>query len=570
MEPHERRRFTILLGARTSVGLLDLVGILLLGAVGSIVVEAQTSGDRVESVQQLLDFLGLDGASSTTAIVVLSAVAVIFFVLKGLTSSLFNFRVFQLLGRNEITLGEQSLLTAAEMKNVRELHATTQSVGVDLSSGVMAGFTRLLGYFVIVIGELVSLAVIALILLLVDPLTSLGALVFFGGIGFFLQRVISRRSHDFGEILARSTSRTIQVVQETLSLSREIILAGRQDSASVRYRRAKDEVTASNARLLTLGTLPRHVIDTSLLLGTALMAGLLFSTKSPEDAGVSLALFLVAGARLTPSILALQGALSAMAQAAREGDGALSRLDSWSSHSVGDKQSQANSNNLLCNNPVSIDIQSATFEVNGVVLLRDITLFIPSGKFVGIVGPSGAGKSTLVELLLGLPPTSGAVKLDGLTPSELQYLQPGAVAYVPQMPVVLDATLAENVSLMTSDFDVARIRKCLTSAGLVSVDSETSLGLDLRLGPSGRALSGGEAQRLGIARALYSNPRLIVMDEPTSALDSETEEVITQLIESLAGSTTMVVVAHRLSTIERADLIVSLADGGIVETETRT
>lgn len=563
MDVAERQRFFALLLARTLSSLLDLVGILLLGAVGSIVVELQTSAERISAVQRILNLIGLDRASDTTAIVVLSTIAVAFFVLKGITSSLVNYRVFQLLGRNEILIGERSLLQAARQKNARELTATTQSVGVDLSSGVMAGFTRLLGYFVIVAGEFVSLAVVAIILLFVDPLTAAGAVIFFGGIGFLLQKVISRRAHDFGELLAQSTSRTIQVVQETLSLSREITLAGRHQSAATRYRLAKNEVTASNARLLTLGTVPRHIIDTSLLVGTALMAALLFTTKSPEDAGVSLALFLIAGARLTPSILALQGALSAMAQAAREGEGALGRLGSGSLHSNHKGLTSVTERTLIDRRPATLALLGATFEVDGVELLKDVTLSIPAGAFVGIVGPSGAGKSTLVDLLLGLPPTRGRVLIDDMTPLERQQRDPGSIAFVPQLPVVLDASLAENVSLMTSGFDENRVSECLNLAGLSSFGLEPSSPVDLRIGVTGRALSGGEAQRLGIARALYCNPCLIVMDEPTSALDSATEELITSLIESLKGHTTLVVVAHRLSTIQNADLVISLSNGSI-------
>jgi ABC-type multidrug transport system fused ATPase/permease subunit len=569
MDVAERRRFFVLLCARTSSSLLDLIGILLLGAVGSIVVELQTSGDRVVAVQRLLNLIGLERASSSTSMAVLAAIAVAFFVLKGVSSSILNYRVFQLLGRNEIRIGEQALLQAARKKNVRQLTATTQSVGVDLSSGVMAGFTRLLGYFVIFVGEFVSLAVVAFILLFVDPLTSIGAVVFFGGIGFLLQRVISRRAHDFGELLARSTSRTIQVVQETLSLSREISLAGRDESAATRYRLAKNEVTASNARLLTLGTIPRHVIDTSLLVGTALMAALLFGTKNPDDAGVSLGLFLIAGARLTPSILALQGALSAMAQAAREGDGALGRVGSSSLHFNQNSVASVTANKMIDRKPAAIVLDSATFEIDGVTLLKDVTLSISAGTFVGIVGPSGAGKTTLVDLLLGLPPTKGRVLIDNLTPLQCQQNDPGSIAFVPQTPVVLDASLAENVSLMTSGFDEHRIHKCLSLAGLSSLGVDISHSLELCIGASGRTLSGGEAQRLGIARALYCNPRLIVMDEPTSALDAETEEVITSLIESLAGHTTMVVVAHRLSTIQNADLVVSLSNGSVTKTQSR-
>ena len=549
-----------------SSGLLDLVGIVLLGVVSSVVMDMQLTDRHTIKVRGLLQIIGLGRLNPPMSIAVLSFIAFVFFVLKGLSSSLVNYRLFLLLGRNEVRIGEQSLLVAVNEKNSRAIETTTQTVGVDLSSGVMAGFTRLLGYFVIACGELASLITISVILFVVDPLTSVCAFLFFGGIGFVIQKIVSRRAREFGGLLASSTSTTIKIVQEVLGLSREIVLAGRQTDVATKYRLTKSEVALSNARLLTIGTIPRHVIDTSLLLGAALMATLLFSTKSQEDAAVSLAFFLIASARLAPSILSLQGAFSGMVQAAEEGEGALKRIRSLPINQSGPGSRKIE---YPYSTPTYIDIQNLTYEIDGVPLIKDVTLQIPAGSFVGIVGPSGAGKSTLIDLILGLPPTRGTVLIDGLSPMRLQELHPGAIAFVPQASLVLDASIGENVSLKASGFDHAHVYACLVAAGLSSLLEDGEDGLESRIGSSGRILSGGESQRLSVARALYCNPRLIIMDEPTSALDSETEIIITRLIESMSPGCTVLVIAHRFSTIQNADIVISIDNGSVIDVDFR-
>ena len=203
--------------------------------------------------------------------------------------------------------------------------------------------------------------------------------------------------------------------------------------------------------------------------------------------------------------------------------------------------------------------------------ISDISLTIPSGASVAFVGPSGTGKTTIIDVLLGvLNPDEGSVSISGLPPLLAVAKWPGAVSYVPQDVVIAAGTIRENVALgypseaatdelVMSALKVAHLDKFV--AGLPH-------GVDTQVGERGAKISGGQRQRLGIARAMFTRPHLLVLDEATSSLDGETEASISDAIHALRGSTTVVMIAHRLSTVRNADIVVYLSEGKVMATGT--
>jgi ABC-type multidrug transport system fused ATPase/permease subunit len=198
--------------------------------------------------------------------------------------------------------------------------------------------------------------------------------------------------------------------------------------------------------------------------------------------------------------------------------------------------------------------------------LHQINLELKKGQSLAVVGPSGAGKTTLVDVLLGiLIQDQDSVLISGVSPKDAIQKWPGAIAYVPQNVTIMNGTIRENVALGfdPDEFTDEYVFEALGHAQLTELVNQLPDGLDTQVGERGTKLSGGQRQRIGIARALFTNPLLLVLDEATSSLDGQTESDFSEAIKSLHGQVTVVLVAHRLSTIRTADQVIYLSNGTI-------
>jgi ABC-type multidrug transport system fused ATPase/permease subunit len=216
-----------------------------------------------------------------------------------------------------------------------------------------------------------------------------------------------------------------------------------------------------------------------------------------------------------------------------------------------------------------IKVNSLSFKYSGSknYAVRNIDLELSPGTQVAIVGPSGAGKSTLVDLLLGLhKPTIGSVEISGEAASDAVEKWPGAVSYVPQEIQLVAGSITENVLLGFTN-DIANQKKVSEAMQMAQLSEYLNVNneiLDINIGDEGGKLSGGQRQRIGIARALLTNPKILILDEATSSLDAQTEDSVSSTINKIRGDSLVVVVAHRLATVRRADLVIYMQEGQIL------
>jgi ATP-binding cassette subfamily C protein len=315
--------------------------------------------------------------------------------------------------------------------------------------------------------------------------------------------------------------------------------------------------------IYTLNSLPRYVIETSLILGIfAFLAGVVVFSDLPTQA-VTIAVFLAGGLRLVASLLPLQSAINSMIDGANRGNPALMRLRAL--HGVPVTKT-AHDPMIQKKKPLGLRLTRVTFGfTEGKSVLEDVSFEVLPGSKVAIVGPSGAGKTTCFEIATGFRvPVSGMVQIDGQDPKDVLDFGLGAVGIVPQRSHLITGTIAENVSLESHDqTDLVKVSECLNQAGLSAFSGRNDLEIEVE--PDAGQLSGGEIQRLGIARALYRNPGILFLDEATSALDAETESQISKVLDGLRGHMTIVLIAHRLSTVMNADKVIYLDNGRVLD-----
>jgi ABC-type multidrug transport system fused ATPase/permease subunit len=296
----------------------------------------------------------------------------------------------------------------------------------------------------------------------------------------------------------------------------------------------------------------------------------MFLTKDAVQAFSSLALFLGAVSRIVPAILRIQQGSVTIKSGIGSARSTLDLIEGLV-HTPAVKEI-TNFGNLEYKDfesTVAIEGLSLIYPEKSQEALSNINLILKTGTSTAIVGPSGAGKTSLVDVILGIiNPTSGHVKISGLSPLGAIDKWPGAIGYVPQNTIISQVSIKSNITLGYPEqtFSDQLIWEVVEMAQLKDFVLSLPNGLDTVVGEMGQKISGGQRQRLGIARALITKPKLLILDEATSSLDSQVENSITESINSLSGSLTTIVIAHRLSTVRNSDLVVFLENGKVVST----
>jgi len=405
-----------------------------------------------------------------------------------------------------------------------------------------------------------SLAVaMVLVFALVNPIATVAMLVYLASVMWILSLVLTKKIRRNGRIVMQGSEQSLQASRDLFGIRRESISSGVRETWIGKFARGREQFAKGTALIYTLNSLPRYVIETSLILGIfAFLAGIVMFSDLPSQA-VTIGVFLAGGLRLVASLLPLQAAINSLNDGSNRGQDAFAVL-----LGVGVEPSRGPAEVKIPTSAIDLEIIDVHFSYPGEAeLLTGLSLRVEAGTKTAIVGPSGAGKTTVFELSTGfLVPKSGSVTLSGSNPRDLIANAPGLVGIVPQRPHLATGTLAENVSLIDhSATDLAKVTQCLERSGLGRFVSMDLSSLSMKISPDAGQLSGGEIQRLGLARALYRDPKILFLDEATSALDAETEALITRVLDSLKSEITIVLIAHRLSTVMNADRIIYMDKG---------
>ena len=560
MEPVQRRQAAWLLVFLAIGTLLETLGVgFIVPALG-----AMTTPDiavKYPSVAPLLAMLGYPSQTKLVVIGMLGLVAIytvkaVFLIFVSWYQSGFIFGLLASLGQRLFTnYLRQPYAFHLQRNSAQLLRNMTGELNFfsNAAQSAMTVFTE----------SMVMFGIIAL-LLVVEPLATSVVCISIGVAAWILQKLIRARIVGWGHLRQKHDGLRIQHLQQGLGSVKDIKILGREDDFLELFRRHNLGYTFSVRRQYFTQQLPRLWLELLAVMGLASVIFVMMARGVPlESLLPTIGLFGAAAFRLIPSVTRSMVAL----QATRFGRPVVELLYGeliehkapppvpWTGKMAFED---------------AIRIENLTFSYEGAErpALHNISLEIPHGLCVGFVGGSGAGKSSLIDLILGvLTPTSGRVTVDGLDIAANLRGWQQHVGYVPQAIFLTDDTLRRNIAfgLPDAQIDEAAIQRAVHGAQLDAFVSSQVDGLETIVGERGIRLSGGQRQRIGIARALYHNPDVLVLDEATSALDTQTENGVMEVIRAMQGTKTILIVAHRLSTVANCDLLVKLEAGRVAQ-----
>lgn len=446
-----------------------------------------------------------------------------------------------------------------------QIHVARNSSEILSGINKIASAQTVLQSVTTLVTSVVLMLSIMLALLYIDAVVATVAVVGFtasyGLITWSSRRWLQRNS----QCIARESTQMVKALQEGLGGIRDVLLDGTQPLYCDIYRKSLLLQTRALANNVFIGTSPRFAMEA---LGMVLIAALAYS-KSHSAEGVAMALpvlgALALGAqRMLPALQQCYGAWANIAGNQASLVDALELLDQPLPAEAGQPQPEP----LFFRDTVRFDTVRFRYSSDGPWVLDGLNITIPKGSLIGFVGTTGSGKSTTLDLLMGLlEPTHGQILVDGLPiTGERRRSWQHAIAHVPQSIYLADITIAENIAfgIMPDHIEMERVRQAARQAHIADFIESQPDGYLTLVGERGVRLSGGQRQRIGIARALYKQASVLVFDEATSALDNATEQMVIDAIEDLSGNLTILLIAHRLTTVQRCDTIIELADGKVM------
>jgi ABC-type multidrug transport system fused ATPase/permease subunit len=554
------------------MGALDLLGVVAIGLLGALSVtglQSSAPGDRVGSA---LTFLHISESSFQTQATILGVGAVFLLVGRTVLSIFFTRRILFFLSRRGASISATLISRLLSKPLLIVQSRTTQETLYAVTSGVALITLQVLATSIVMVSDLSLLVVMAVGLFAVDPTTAIGTTLIFSLIAYFLYRFMHVRASELGFKNSRFSIISNEKIVEVFSSYRESVVRNRRDYYAREIGKLRFALADVSAEAAFLPYVSKYVIETAVVLGALLIGAAQFILQDAAHAVATLAIFLAAGTRIAPAVLRVQqgsiqirGSLSAAAPT-------LDLIDSLgNSPIIENVNDEVDTLHVGFVPEIEISNISLTYPNKLTPAISGATLSIPSGSLVAFVGPSGAGKTTFIDVLLGvLNPDQGSVLVSGLPPILAVAKWPGAVSYVPQDVAIVSGTVRENIALgyPSETATDELVASALEVAHLNRFVSGLPHGVDTQVGDRGANLSGGQRQRLGIARAMFTRPHLLVLDEATSSLDGETETSISEALHALRGSTTIVMIAHRLSTVRNADMVVYLSEGKIMASGT--
>lgn len=563
LTPRRKIYFTLLLGLMIISSFMEAISIsAVLPFIGVL-----SNPEKVfahPSAQFFIDFLGI---KSQEELLLPFTVTFCILIFVGIT-----LRLLLLWAQNRLGYG-----TSASFSNSIYIRTLYQPYAVHVSrnsSEVISGITNksiaILNSFITPIMNLVSSTVtilaIILTLFLIDPFVALSAFLGFGFLYAGIILLVKKRLSANSAVLSLVSVQMVKALQEGLGGIRDVLIDGTQETYAAIFNKAQGNYNKSLANNNIVGSSPRLIVE---FLGILFICIFAYQLVLKENGFISaiptLAALALGAQRLLPSLQNFYFNWTAL----RAGQDSVVDGLEFLEQPFPEHAHKVNPEPITFEKSIKLENLSFKYNQDGAIVLKDLNLTLEKGKRYGFVGTTGCGKSTLLDVIMGLlVPTRGHLKIDDKVIDNHNYRSWQVIlAHVPQAIYLSDTSLAENIAfgIEVDKIDMKRVKEAAQKAQIAETIEALPQKYDTFVGERGIRLSGGQRQRIGIARALYKNAKVIVFDEATSALDNETELAVMEGIEALSDDLTILIVAHRVTTLKRCDKIFRMDKGEVIE-----
>jgi len=554
-DPRSQKKVLFFGLAKILLGAFDVIGIVLVGTLLARLASSSTTGSPSFSIFENLSLLQLGFLAAAS------------FVTKALGSIVFLKALIKTLSRAHAQLGTDIFEHLINNISWTTKNYSKSQLNFLLTIAPGAAVEILLGTITL-ISESFLLISILTTFLFVDIKMTLFIVFYFALIAITLNYVLSNKIKKHSILQSDASILLTAIIYDTIGAFREIKSLKRERYFLEKFQNAKFGMTQSTGNISFFNSLPKNIVEPALMLGALGLVFISISSKNPVGAAQSIGIFLTGGLKIMGSMLPLQATFAAFNNQIVKIQ-ILIKFISNVSPNLSPLNSNKSNNALVSEpNPIGIEISNLDFRYNEVspLVLSDINMIISPGQLVAFIGPSGSGKSTLADLIIGInEPSSGEIRF--LNDSKVR-VDPDSFkfGYVAQNPGVISGTVKDNIALglIEEEIDSSDLNNAIKDSHLSGFIQELPLGYETDLGKQSDAVSGGQLQRIGLARALYVKPNILVLDEATSALDVETEAAVSASLNDLKGQCTLIVIAHRLTTVQNADVVFVMNEGKLV------
>lgn len=562
---------------------ITIMGLLLLIIIGSFFemlgvtvfmpfIELIMNSESLQTNELLIRLFSLFHASTLEGCISILAVIIIFFyIIKNIYLTFMQNCILNFSYKTRMKLATR--LLATYMDEPYSFHLNKNAAELQRSLQVDANqFMLLLNGVLQFIAEITVCIAIGLFLFHTSHSITVivaGLLVFCVGLYFEVSKKVSLR---LGEQNQNYNAKLMQWINQSLGGIKEVKVLEREGYFVKAYRENYKKLIKGAKTNEMLATVPKYITETVVMSGLllAIVFKLYFGHGEIATFIPQLTAFALAAFRLLPSIGKINAYINNIMYCLPSLELIYNDFKDVEGHTFIEEKEDTTLNKYRFVKEVSINNIVYKYPNTEVNVINNVSFKIPKGKTVAFIGSSGAGKTTMADIILGLlPPTSGTITVDGWNIFEHMHEWHKMLGYIPQSIYLSDDSILNNVAFGIDEdkIDIEAVREALRKAQLLEYVESLPDGLNTFVGDMGVRLSGGQRQRIGIARALYHNPDILVLDEATSALDNETEQAVMESIENLQGLKTMIIIAHRLTTIKKADLILSVEKGSMIVKE---